>query len=252
MLVFWDTKNMGITEYLTTENLTNVDYIRTGDILLFTNEPRRGSMLIITSTRSPWVHVGVAVWSDTLPRKLMVLESTRGRVAYDELTEEIRRGVRLTELKNIVDEYQAIHIRRLNIERNLEFYTKLNQFMEDWKGVPYVSLLKIPFIPYTCFEDPGVSCSELVARFMKYMGLFEGSEFLTDYCIKNFLPGHFAPETELNTELRDLFEDTPCPMVYSRGVLMMDTILLLSLMAFITFLVFLVFVSQQPTLKIEY
>lgn len=217
----------GLTEYLTNDRLTNLSQVRTGDILLFTNDPKRGSLLIITSTRSVWVHVGIAVWSESNPRRLLVLESTRGKPALDELTGEVRKGVRLTDIRNIINEYQTIYIRPLDAIRDSTFKSQLFDFMQTWKGIPYVSFVKIPFIPFFEFEDTGVSCSELVARFLKYIGKFDSYPELLDYPIKNFLPKHFAPGEELTTSLRSLFEPKSSSIVYKRPEMTMDTVQIL-------------------------
>jgi hypothetical protein len=214
----------GLTEYLTNDQLTNLSFVRTGDILLFTNDPKRAALLIISSTRSIWVHVGIAVWSESNPRRLLVLESTRGKLALDELTGEVRRGVRLTDIRNIIEEYQTVYVRPLDVVRDSTFRTQLANFMQIWKGTPYVSFTKIPFIPYFEFTDPGVSCSELTARFLKDIGKFDSDPELLDYPIKNFLPKHFAPGEELTTSLRDVFEPKSCSVVYKRSELSMDTI----------------------------
>ena len=237
---------MGLTEYLHNDNLLNLDRVKTGDILLFTNEPKKGSLLIMTTTRSVWVHVGIAVWSESSPRRLLVFESTRGRATQDELTGEIRKGVRLTDIRNITDEYQAIHVRPVDIIRDEVFYTKLDEFIQMWKGRSYVDLVKIHYIPDACFEDPGVSCSELVARYFQYLGFFEGKQELQEKCIKNFLPLHFAPGSEFNKDVVNFFLTTKSPLIYHKGYLQTDTINVLIVMAIILFVV-IMFVHLQES-----
>jgi len=217
---------MSITGYLGNTGLRNLEFVRTGDILLFSNEPQRGSLLIMTTTRSRWTHTGIAVWRN---RKLMLFESTFGSPALDELTGEVRKGVRLTELSEILSRYNTIHIRPSNIERTSEFYTKLDEFMELWKGKPYVSFIKIPFIPYFKFEDPGVSCSELVARYFDYIGLFDGKPELQNFYIKNYLPYHFAPQefAYQGPDTESLFKQTFSPIVYQKEFMTFDSVKLL-------------------------
>lgn len=241
---------MSLTEYLRTDELINLDRVKTGDILLFTNEPKKGSLLIMTTTQSIWVHVGIAVWSESSPRRLLVFESTRGKVTQDELTGEVRRGVRLTDIRNLKYEYQAIHVRPIDIVRDSTFYQKLNEFIQLWKGGSYIDLIKIPFIPYTCFEDPGVSCSELVARYFEYLGFFEGIPELQEKCIKNFLPLHFAPGTELTQDVRNFFLTTKSPILYHKGYFQMDTIKLLIIVAFgLMAILLFVHLQENPSLK---
>jgi len=242
---------MALTEYLRSDGLMNLDRVQTGDIILCGNEPKKGSLIIMSSTRSTWVHVGIAVWSTTSPRRLLIFETTRGKRSVDELTGEIRRGVRLTDIRNIFEEYQSIHVRHLNIQRTESFYSTLNNFIMEWKGVDYISLIKIPLIPFVCFEDPGVSCGELVARFFKALGLFDSRPSLLNYCIKNFLPSHFVPGSELSEEVASLFANDNSPVIFHKGFLGMDTVLLFSVMALITLSLCLFLTVKKSSLKME-
>ena len=224
---------MSLTEYNLNTHLTNLDRVQTGDIILCSNEPKKGSFIIMTSTRSIWVHVGIAVWTTESPRRLLIFESTRGRPELDELTGEVRRGVRLTDIRNILDLYQVIHVRHLDIQRTPEFFIKLQEFMTENQGKNYISFIKIPLIPFVCFDDPGVSCSELIARYMKHMGLFDSRPKLNNYCLKNYLPSHFAPGTEFSREMTTLFLNDNSPVIFHQGYLGMDIVLLLCIFAFI-------------------
>lgn len=226
---------VGITRYLGDTGLTNLEFIRTGDVFLFGNEPQRGSLLIMSSTGSRWTHTGVAVWRGD---NLMVFESTYGSKAFDELTGEVRRGVRLSSILDIKNKYNIFHIRKTNVERTPEFYTKLEEFMELWKGKNYVSFYKIPLIPYVCFEDPGVSCAELVARYFDYVGAFDGKPALQNKCIKNFLPAHFSPilsDSDLDTS--GLFTTTLSPIIYQKQHTTIESTKLLVILTIIVTLV---------------
>jgi len=207
---------MGITSYLFEDGLTNVEFIKTGDLLLFSSEPEKGGLLIITSTRSVWTHVGIAVWSEDTPRRLLILESGYGVKQFDELTGTERRGVRLTSLVQTAKRYQSVHVRNVNVVRDAAFYTKLQEFMQIWKGVDYVSLIKIPLIPYFPFTDDGVSCAEFVARYFDYIGLFEGKPELQNYPVKNFLPKDFAPASSNPLDTSSLFVRSFSPIIYRR------------------------------------
>lgn len=228
---------MSVVSYLNDSNLYNLEYVKTGDILLFSNEPQRGSLLVISSTRSVWTHVGIAVWSTDVPSKLYMFESTYGSPAYDILTGTVRKGVRLTELRLIASNYKIVHVRSSNIVRDASFYTKLDEFMQLWKGKNYVSFYKIPLIPYICFDDPGVSCSELVARYFDYIGSFVGKPWLENYCIKNFLPKDFAPNYNLQPGepvTAGLFNDGFCPIVYKRDHMQFDTLGVVVILTLVT------------------
>lgn len=242
---------MGLTAYTTDSRLLNLDRVRTGDLLLCSNEPKKGSLLIMTSTRSHWVHVGIAVWSLGNPRRLLIFESTRGKLVQDELTGEIRRGVRLTDIRNVIEEYKVIHVRHLNVERTPHFFHKLHTFMMEWKGKDYVSLLKIPLIPFVCFDDGGVSCSELAARFFKHLGLFDTRPALENYCIENFLPSHFAPGEEFTREMTTLFSNDNSPVIFHKGYFGMDTTLLLCVFALILLSVGLLTMVKNSSLKMS-
>jgi hypothetical protein len=242
---------VGLTEYTPNYKLTHLDRVRTGDILLFSNEPKKGSLIIMSSTRSNWVHVGIAVWSDSSPRRLLVFESTRGKKTQDELTGEMRRGVRLTDIVNVMNEFQVIHVRHLNVPRTPEFINTLNTFMQEWKDTNYVSFWKIPLIPFLCFEDEGVSCSELVARFLKAAGLFEARPTLNNYCLKNFLPSHYSPGGEFSSELTTLFANDNSPVVFHQGYLGMETVIFFCLFSLIALVAVLLLMTKNTPLKIQ-
>jgi hypothetical protein len=240
---------MGLTEFSLDSPLQNLDRVQTGDIILCSNEPRKGSFLIMTTTRSIWVHVGIAVWSTEGQRRLLIFESTRGKREQDELTGEVRNGVRLTDIRNIIEQYQVIHVRHLNVPRTTEFLTSLQGFMTEWQGREYISLIKIPLIPFVCFEDPGVSCSELVARFFKSIGLFDSRPELNNYCLKNFIPSHFAPGTEFSKEMSNLFANDNSPVIFHMGYFGMDIGLLLCIIAFIILGIHIIFSVESSFLK---
>lgn len=219
---------MGVTSFLSETGLTNLEFVRTGDVLLFTSEPQKGALLVMTSTRSIWTHVGIAVWTDEIPRRLMILESAFGVKRFDELTGTDRVGVRLTNLATGIERYQMVHVRNVNVARDSNFYTKLADFMQIWKGTNYVSLVNIPLIPFIRFDDHGVSCAEFVARFFQYMGLFDDKPQLNSYPIKNFLPRHFSPGTGHDIDTSGLFTRTFSPIVYRSPHARFDTIRILS------------------------
>jgi hypothetical protein len=219
---------MGITSYLFEDGLTNVEFIKTGDLLLFSSEPEKGGLLITASTRSIWTHVGIAFWTDDTPRRLLILESGYGVKQFDELTGTERKGVRLTDLTRTVKRFQSVHIRNVKITRDASFYTKLQEFMQLWKGVDYVSLIKIPLIPLVDFTDDGVSCAELVARYFDFMGLFDDKPDLQARSFKNFLPRDFAPLKSNNLDTSGLFVQSFSPIIYRRDRPRFNTILTLS------------------------
>jgi hypothetical protein len=221
---------MGISSFLFDEGLTNVEFIRTGDILLFNSEPQKGALLVMTSTRSVWTHIGIAVWSNDTPRRLLILESGYGQKQFDELTGTERTGVRLTELKGIINRYQAIHVRSVKVTRDVSFFTKLTDFMQEWKGTNYISLVKIPLIPFIQFNDGGVSCAEFVARYFKAIGLFDDKPALNNYPIKNFLPRNFAPGGPNEIDTSGLFVQSFSPIVYRSSAPRFDSVLLLTIL----------------------
>jgi hypothetical protein len=193
------------TEYLSTSGLKNTDYVQTGDILLFRSRGNRTSNLINIGIRSSWTHVGIAIWEGG---ELKLFESSLSESVFDELTGTYKKGTRKTNILNVLDRYAMVLTRPLNISRTPLFYERLDQFIENYTGRDYTSFLKIPFIPLFCMEDSGIHCSELVARYLKFMGLFDDKPGLNSRCLFNFLPSDFAPEN-MDSEIDRLFIDSP-------------------------------------------
>ena len=199
------------TEYLSNAGLKNLDYVQTGDILLFRSKGNRVSNLINIGTRSPWTHTGIAIWEDG---ELKIFESSLSESVFDELTASFKRGTRKTNILNIINRYAVVLTRPLNIIRDPLFYSRLNQFILDYTGKDYTTFLKIPLIPHVCVEDPGIHCSELVARYLDFLGMFEDNPKLKNKCPFNFLPSDFSPEnTDPNFDI--LFTENPSITLYT-------------------------------------
>ena len=201
------------TEYLSEIGLKNLDYVNTGDILLFKSINHRNSQIVNVGSRSLWTHIGIAIWETGI---LKVLESSFGNNVFDELTGTFKRGVRKTKITDLVEKYGLIFVRPLDIVRDSSFYTKLDEFIAIQSGKPYTNFFKIPFIPFLCLEDEGIHCAELTAGYMDYIGLFDSKPSLGQRCKFNFLPADFAPETE-DEQIDSLFKNVPAIIIYSKS-----------------------------------
>lgn len=217
------------TEYLSNLGLKNLDYVQTGDILLFKSRGNRTSSIINLGIRSPWTHVGIAIWEGD---NLKVFESSLSESVLDELTGTYKRGTRKTNLLNIVDRYSTILTRPVNITRDPLFYARLEQFINDYTGKNYTTVLKIPLIPFLCIEDSGIHCSELVGKYFDYMGLFDDKPGLKGKCPFNILPSDFAPENQ-NPETDRLFTDNPSITLYTSPTMESPSLLFLCIVALI-------------------
>lgn len=223
------------TEYLSQVGLKNLDYVQTGDILLFKSKGNRTSNLLSIGIRSSWTHVGVAIWEGGF---LKVFESSLSEKVLDEVTGTFKRGARKSRLLDIVDRYASILVRPVEIPRTPTFYTKLDEFISEHSGKNYTTFLKIPFIPFLCMEDEGIHCSELVARYFLYVGLFDDKPGLKARCPFNFLPSDFSPEST-DMEIDRLFTSSPSITIYNSASIQSPSLLFLCLLSFITAAVFL-------------
>lgn len=218
------------TEYLSDLGLKSLGYVQTGDILLFKSSGDRTSTIINLGIRSLWTHVGIAIWEGG---DLKVFESSLSGPEFDELTGTYRKGTRKTSILNIVGKYATILARPVNIARDSLFYTRFNQFLSDYTGKAYTSLLKIPFIPFICLEDTGIHCSELVGRFFDHVGMLEDKPGLKNKCSFNILPSDFAPGTQ-DPEIDRLFTDKPSITLYTSSSMESPSLLFL---CFVTLIV---------------
>jgi hypothetical protein len=201
------------TEYLSQFKLKNLEYVETGDILLFKSINHRNSQIVNIGSRSLWTHIGIAIWEGG---ELKVFESSFGNSVLDELTGTFKRGVRKTKIVDLVDRYGLIFSRQLNVVRDTNFFNTLNDFISSQIGKSYTSFIKIPFIPFICLEDPGIHCAELVSSYMDALGLFDDKPSLKNKCKFNILPSDFSPEVN-DPEVDSLFKDTPAIIIYSKS-----------------------------------
>jgi len=184
----------------------------TGDILLFAG---RGALSIAigAATRSPWSHVGMAIWGRDFPElsldpeTLYLLESTgynfgRNRKP-DALTGAMREDVRLTPLWDRFVGYSArvMHVMHLDLERvPVEWRReRLLPFMRYVAGADYergrLQLAEAAFkwLGPTRRDVSSLFCSELVAEAYMFMLLLE---FTRTRPSNRYAPDDFAhPET---------------------------------------------------------
>jgi hypothetical protein len=109
--------------------------------------------------------------------------------------------------------------------------------MQLWKGVDYVSLIKIPLIPFFNFTDDGVSCAEFVARYFDFMGLFDDKPDLQARSFKNFLPKDFSPSSSNDFGTSGLFVQSFSPIIYRRGRPRFNTINALAVLSIMVSLI---------------
>lgn len=215
------------TEYLSQFKLKNLEYVETGDILLFKSLNHRNSQIVNVGSRSLWTHIGIAIWE---AGELKVFESSFGNSVLDELTGTFKRGVRKTKIVDLIDRYGLIFSRQLDVVRDTQFYNTLNDFISSQTGKSYTSFIKIPFIPFICLEDPGIHCAELVSSYMDALGLFDDKPSLKNKCKFNILPSDFSPEVE-DPDIDSLFKDTPAIIIYSKSNIENPSLLFMGVLA---------------------
>lgn len=211
---------MSITGF---KNYFNLDTIETGDILLFKSTIGKNSLPVILGTRSDWTHIGIAVWKNS-PRELMVFESNKNT-----------GGVGLRSLESMADRYELIYRRKINYVRGLDFESILQTFILTYDGKPYTSFIHIPLIPYLPFTDPGLSCGELVARWLHVLGLLTPELKKKEFV--NYIPSDYVPSSK---DLQSLFLNGPLKIVKHSSVMESPTLMWLSVIVIITTITFLI------------
>ena len=202
--------------------------IQTGDLLLFSNWSHSG-LGVRLATASSWNHIGIAVWirsrktfellpgHDTTlmlpigqvndnPVELYVFETNNNSV-YDPLTSRISDGSRLVALSTLLGKYTHIAWRPLRLSRDVDYFTGLWKFIEEYSGQPYHKnkirmILSALEVHLDRVDPPGgdIFCSQLVARYLQRFGLLR-----TDVPAYTFLPRHYAAADKSGKVPADIF-----------------------------------------------
>lgn len=197
----------------------NLDLIETGDIILFKSPINRTSLSIILGTRSNWTHTGIAIWETVQGARRLYIFDAHASV-----------GVRKVPFDLISGRYESVYIRKIPYQRDpIQFPIILKAFTDEYINKPYVTLFRIPLIPYFSFSDPGVSCGELTARWMNALGILTPDKSLVNYVPGDFISGKVDFQ---GSPLRILHHntkfDSPTLMYISIGVIVVSLVLLTS------------------------
>jgi hypothetical protein len=197
----------------------NLDLIETGDIILFKSPINRTSLSIILGTRSNWTHVGIAIWeSDRGERRLYIFDA------------HASVGVRKVPFDLISGRYETVYIRKIPYQRpQIQFPNILAGFFNTYINRPYVSLMKIPLIPYVPFTDPGISCGELAARWLNTLGILTPEKSLVNYVPGDFVSGKIDfGDNPLRILHHNTKFDSPTLLYVSLGVVAVTMLFLIS------------------------
>jgi hypothetical protein len=199
------------TQFIT--KFCNLDLIDDGDIILFKSPINRTSLSVILGTRSNWTHIGIAIWETVSNmRRLYILDA------------HASSGVRKIPFDLISHRYETVYIRNIPYQRDpATFPHLLKGFVDQYINKPYVSLIRVPLIPYLPFEDPGVSCGELAARWLNLLGILSPEKSLVNYVPGDFVSG----KIDFNgNPLYPLFHstkfDSPTLLYVSIGIILLS------------------------------
>lgn len=138
-------------------NFSNLEKIETGDILIYSSI-NNTSFGISFLTKSIYTHVGIAIWADVdinlkinektnfnniynkdqINKKLFIFETDMGHSKFDYIKlKSITNSARLIAVDENLKNVYKIYVRKLNIPRTDEFYTKLYNFIYEYKDTPY-------------------------------------------------------------------------------------------------------------------
>lgn len=197
----------------------NLDLIESGDVILFRSPINRNSLSIVLGTRSNWTHIGIAVW---------VMEDGSRRLYVFDAHASV--GVRKIAFDVIAKRYDSIYLRKIPYVRDeSSFPNILKSFMEEYINKPYVSFIRVPLIPYIPFSDEGVSCGELVARWMHVLGILTPQKALVNYIPGDFVKGDIDFQ---GNDLRIVYHatqfDSPTLVFITLGVIAISALFLAS------------------------
>lgn len=118
------------------------DEFETGDIILFSDRYIFPSALIKLFTESKYTHVGIILRDPTFTEKklegLYIFESTGLDNIKDVEDSKFKFGVQIRPFHEIYNSHPGeIYWRKLNIERNTEFYDKFITIHSDLHNKPY-------------------------------------------------------------------------------------------------------------------
>jgi len=195
----------------------NLDLIETGDIILFKSPINRNSLSIILGTRSNWTHIGIAIWETVHGARRLYIFDAHASV-----------GVRKVPFDLISQRYEAVYIRKIPYQRDpIQFPNILEAFFDDYINRPYVSLPKVPLIPYIPFSDSGVSCGELSARWLNVLGILTPEKSLVNYVPGDFVSGKVDFQGEpLRVLHHNTKFDSPTLLYLSIGVIVVTVFFL--------------------------
>lgn len=119
--------------------------LQTGDLVLFSgNEILSNAIQLVTDSK--YTHVGMVVVVDKehplngLENGSYLLEALSDQDVEDAELEEKTNGVQLTRLNERINKYEGnVYCRRLDIDRDKQFWEKLNHVYDLIRGVPFNS-----------------------------------------------------------------------------------------------------------------
>jgi len=169
---------------------SNLDKVETGDILIY-HSINNTSFGINFLTKSVYTHVGIAVWSilnynitfennkqaiySGNDKKLLIFETDLGSEKYDYARQKnVKNNVRLISVEDNLINVNKIYVRKVNLQRDYEFYQKFKKFINEHQHIPYETD-KITILLY--MMGMGISnrkkntlnsaiCTELVSKYL--------------------------------------------------------------------------------------
>ena len=182
------------------ENHAQYANVRTGDILLFSGYSFP-SLFVRLGTYSEWTHASIAVWLNTdNGRKLHMFEAARFNDEHCALQNSIGKGCRLINIEQVSHVYSKISVRHIGMNRDNEFFSKLMNFMQEFKGKPFPSsffrimLVNTGFFQRHNQDDGTILCSELCSLWLEKCGAFKPT--IPNYPHYLAVPGHFCDDNK--------------------------------------------------------
>jgi hypothetical protein len=161
--------------------------IKTGDILLFSSWTLQ-ALILRVGLWNEYSHSGIAVWLQTDEgTRLHVFEMSVINDSFCALKRGFASGCRLVDINQIVGNCSKICVRRLNIERDDDFYTKLNDLMMEYKDTQFENnYLRLALYNSGVIQRPAsdtsnsIVCSQLCAIWLDKLGLIP-KDIIADY-----------------------------------------------------------------------
>lgn len=152
--------------------------VKTGDILLFSGW-NIAAVILRIGTASEYTHAGIAVWLNTNEGPRLHCFEAGPCPLPDILSKgKLKMGCRLANVDLIMNYYNRLAVRKININRDERFYDTLRAFMKEYHSRDFRSMFRLALLNGGLVGPPrqgdgSIFCSELCSTWLARIGLLK-------------------------------------------------------------------------------